>query len=180
MGTTVYHLPIDTNTPGVSTKVVQEINFSELSSKEFNRIVNAAKSGVVTGDGWVSALLTTLAKRHNLSPPIVVRNSFGVYLLHPNINAQPFEALATEIMAVSDVREQFNCSRSGRKPQVAMRSKRLWPGESISLVGWGKSIAPLTRELRTRVKDVPWFVENNKRLVALLMQKPTVTIITTL
>lgn len=176
MGTTAYNLPIDTNTPGVSTKVVQEINFSALSSKEFNRIVNAAKSGVVTGDGWVSALLTTLAKRHNLAPPIIVRSSYGVHLLHPNINAQPFEALTTEIMALSDVREQFNCSQSGREPQVSRRNKRLWLGESISLVGWGKSIAPLTKELRTRAKDVPWFVENNKKLVALLMQKPTITI----
>lgn len=180
MGTTAYNLPIDTNTPGVSTKVVQEINLSALSSKEFSRIVNAAKSGVVTGHGWVCVLLTALAKGHNLSPPIVVRNSYGVRLLHPNINAQPFETLTTEIMAVSDVREQFNCSQSGRKPQVSMRNSRCWLGGYISLVGWGKPIAPLTKELRTRVKNVPWFVENNKKLVALLMQKPTITITTTL
>jgi len=176
-------MPIDVNTPGVVTTITQQIDLTALPDDQFKRVVNAAKQGFVTGDGYIATLLGKIAKSRSLMPPIVLRKSdwSGVRLCHPMFSYGVGREIADEIMKLSDVRQQFananGTTKAYRRDEVSKRGDHRHYGAYLQLVGWDRvSTVPLKKEVLSRFKNIETFKENNKQLVAAVMERPRINI----
>jgi hypothetical protein len=169
-------LPVSSRLPGFKTVVTQTLDVGQLKDAQLKRLRNAATLGYVQGMGYAAEALNRLAKEHRLMGPVVVRSAGTyTYVYHDMFRppaSRAAQQIVDELTALSDVRQKF---AEAQGISAKYKSSHMGSGE-VALVGWYKDVAPLKKEILTRMKALPEFVENNRRLVEVLESRPSITI----
>jgi hypothetical protein len=172
-----FKLPHDVRTPGILTTVTQEIDVRRLDDRQFVRLRNCAKRGWVLGMGYISAILQSLAERHNLMMPVLARRSYDSIYVHHEVldrtTATYDPKMVEEIMNLSDVRKRFYDSRKGQLTGNSSLSKVTDGG--LYLAGWvDEDPSVLRKEIVSRLEKLPFFVSSCKALAEIVDTRPHV------
>lgn len=191
MGHTV-QVPIHTKMAGVVTEVHQRLDLTILSDTEFKRILNAAQSGLVTGErGYIASLLKQLCEKADILPPFILSTDsswYGMSVSHPWTQVDsPVSDQFDELMKLSAVRSKMRHAANPPKPgwngqippapQPTRNHSQYRRNHWITLPGW-TSTTELRKLLAKGVCKHPDMVEARNQLAALVLERPVVNLVT--